>query len=231
MLLLLISSVTLALTPPKPTLPVTNGMVILDGVETEVHWDDGDTFMAPSTKLKARLHGFNTLESYGAVHRFGPGEVALAKVARDATEWARSQTWQCQSMDGSGGYGRTRVDCPDLRRTLLEQGLAHVFAVNSDAKTEDLAAQNKGIDNKSGMWSEGAPDLIVTSVHSVDEKPGQTETYNRVLDLSTGKTSKRMHSNTYAACEWVCEQDACLLYVPYGQRYGAKRAPCLVSAQ
>ena len=203
--------------------------MVLDGVETGVHWDDGDTFMVPSSRLKARLHGFNTLEGYGEVHRFGPGEKVLAQVAADATVWARSQSWTCTSMEGSGGYGRTRMDCPELRRTMLERGLAHVFAVSSEPSSEDLAAQRKGIESKAGMWIDGAPELIVTSVHSVDEKPGQTETYNRILDVETGKTTKRTHSNTYAACEWVCEGESCLLYVPYAKRYGPNRAPCLVT--
>ena len=227
MIVFLFSSVALALTPAKPALPASNGKVILDGVEVEVHWDDGDTFMVPSTRLKARLHGYNTLESYGAVHRFGPGETVLRGVADQATEWAKSRVWACSSMDGSGGYGRTRVDCPELRRSLLERGLAHAFVVNQEADIADLDAQQRGVRNKAGMWSMGAPAFIVTSVHSVDEKPGQTETYNRVLDTATGTTTKRKHSNTYAACEWVCESGACLLYVPYAQRYGSKRAACL----
>ena len=105
--------------------------------------------------------------------------------------------------------------------------MAHVFAVEQEAGAADLEAQQIGMDNKAGMWSAGSPAYILTSVHSVDEKPGQTETYNRVLDLATGTTSKRMHSNTYKACEWVCESGTCLLYVPYSQRYGPKRAECL----
>jgi len=225
--LLAASAVALALTPPKPTPPAANGTVILDGVETPVHWDDGDTFMVPSTRLKARLGGYNTLESYGAVHRFGPGELHLQRIATEATALAKSKPWACTAQQGSGGYGRTRVDCPGLREALLEAGLAHVFAVDETGSPGDLAAQQRGIDGGLGMWAKGAPSAIVTSVHSVDEKPGQTETYNRILDIQTGTTSKRMHGNVYRPCEWVCEGDSCLLYVPYAQRYGPSRADCL----
>jgi endonuclease YncB( thermonuclease family) len=220
--------VAAALTPPKPTLPEVNGTVMLDGVETGVHWDDGDTFFVPSSRLKARLHGYNTLESYGAVHRFGPGEHALFAISKAATELARSQVWRCELQEGSGGYGRKRVDCPDLRKAMLEQGLAHVFTVGDVANEDDLKAQKVGVESRAGMWVKGAPRGIVTSVHSLDEKPDLKETYNRVMSLETGEAPKLMHKNTYAPCEWVCVEDACLLYVPYAMRYGPNKASCLV---
>lgn len=212
---------------PKQAEPRTNGVLILDGAETRVHWDDGDTFSVPERKLKARLMGYNTLESYGAVHRFGPGEKRLFEIAEEATTLARSQAWTCTSYNTEGGYGRKNVDCPDLRRALLEAGLAHVFSVNGPADEADLKAQAIGIKAAVGMWSEGPPSSLVTSIHSLDEKPGAESTYNRVLDLETGEASKRPHSNTHAVCEWVCVDDSCLLYVPYKQRYGEERAECL----
>jgi endonuclease YncB( thermonuclease family) len=227
----LLVSIAVALTPPKPTLAEPNGSVMLDGVKTAVHWDDGDTFLVPSTRLKARLDGYNTLESYGAVHRFGPGEKALFGISKRATELARSQAWRCEIQEGSGGYGRKRVDCPDLRKAMLEQGLAHVFAIGDDAEPADLEAQRVGIEARVGMWVEGAPKGIVTSAHSLDEKPGQQETYNRVMNLETGAAPKVMHKNVYAACDWVCVDDACLLYVPYTQRYGPNRASCLMGEE
>jgi micrococcal nuclease len=226
----LLVSVAVALTPPKPTL-AGNGSVMLHGVETAVHWDDGDTFFVPSTRLKARLDGYNTLESYGPVHRFGPGEKALFGISKRATDLARSQIWRCELQEGSGGYGRKRVDCPELRKAMLEQGLAHVFAVGDSADNADLSAQRVGIEARAGMWVDGAPKGIVTSVHSLDEKPGQTETYNRVMNLETGAAPKVMHKNTYAPCEWVCVADACLLYVPYAQRYGPTKAACLMEGE
>ena len=126
----------------------------------------------PERKLKARLMGYNTLESYGAVHRFGPGEKRLFEIAGEATTLARSQAWTCTSYNTEGGYGRKNVDCPDLRRALLEAGLAHVFSVSGPADEADLKAQAIGIKAAAGMWSEGPPSSLVTSIHSLDEKPG-----------------------------------------------------------
>ena len=98
--------------PPKQVERRTNGVVLLDGKETQVNWDDGDTFFAPERGLKARLVGYNTLESYGAVHRFGPGEKRLFEIAGEATALAKSKAWVCTTRDGEGGYGRKSVDCP-----------------------------------------------------------------------------------------------------------------------
>lgn len=212
---------------PDEAGPQPNGVVVLDGVETAVHWDDGDTFFAPKTKLKARLVGYNTLESYGAVHRFGPGERRLYEIAGEATAVAMSRAWTCTIHSTEGGYGRQSVDCPDLRQTLLEAGLAHVFSVKGPADEADLRAQSVGIAAAAGMWSDGPPSSLITSVHSLDEKPGAVSTYNRVLDLKTGEASKRPHTNTHKACEWVCVDGSCLLYVPYKQRYGENKAACL----
>ena len=205
----------------------SNGVVVLDGTETSVYWDDGDTFKVIETGASARLDGYNTLESYGAVHRFGPGEDALLEIANAATEMAKSKTWQCTTEPGSGGYGRIRVTCPDLRQALLAGGLAHVFAVGDSVPETLLEAQSKAIQAQNGMWKGGAPSGIVTSVHSVDEKPNQTETYNRVVDPTTGQGTKRPHAETHKACTWVCQEGSCLLYVPYPQRYGEGRAECL----
>ena len=78
-----------------------------------------------------------------------------------------------------------------------------------------------------GMWAKGAPEVVVTSLHSLDEKPDQTETYNRIVDTRTGMARKVTHSETYAPCQEVCLSDACMVYVPYKQRYGEDRAACL----
>ena len=55
-------------------LQVHKTTVNLDGIEIEVKWDDGDTFHGvhpDGRKIKARLNGYNTLESYGPVHQWG----------------------------------------------------------------------------------------------------------------------------------------------------------------
>jgi micrococcal nuclease len=213
--------------PAKQAAHSSNGKVRLDGVIVDVYWDDGDTFKVVSTGQSARLVGYNTLESYGPVHKFGPGPSSLFEVARTATLMAKESVWECSSQEGSGGYGRSVVDCPGLRTALLRAGLAHAFSVSGPAPKADLEAQSQGIAAKVGMWAQGAPSSIVTSAHSIDEKPGQTETYNRVLDVATGHAPKQAHSNTYAACTWACVSDSCLLYVPYSQRYGTGRADCI----
>ena len=225
--MVLVFAISAALAQAGGTPTESNGMVLLDGTETAVYWDDGDTFKVAETGASARLDGYNTLESYGAVHRFGPGEDALFEIANAATTMAKSKTWQCTTQPGSGGYGRIRVSCPGLREALLAGGLAHVFTVGDSAPKALLEIQRKAIQSENGMWKGGAPSGIVTSVHSLDEKPNQTETYNRVVDPTTGQGTKRPHTETHKACAWVCQEGSCLLYVPYTQRYGEGRAACL----
>ena len=60
--------------PPAPAARVISPAIVLDGQPILVDWDDGDTFSSPlgdGERLKARLSGYNTLESYGPVHRWG----------------------------------------------------------------------------------------------------------------------------------------------------------------
>ncbi len=206
-------------------------MLKLDGEKVAVHWVDGDTFVVTSTDVKARLDGFNTLESYGPVHKFGPGPAALFGIANAATELAKSQTWACSKQGDDGGYGRIGVDCPALRKAMLEQGLAHVFSVGGTASGPNLEAQAVAIAAKAGMWADGVPEGIVTSAHSLDEKEGATEHYNRVLRISDGSAPKQMHSEVYKPCTWVCASGSCLLYVPYSMRYGDNKAACLLADQ
>ena len=204
-----------------------NGAVVLDGQHAPVFWDDGDTFKVVATGQSARLEGFNALESYGAVHRFGPGPTALANVADAATEHAKNGLWNCEVQEGSGGYGRIRVACPDLAKSLIERGLAHAFSMNGPAPDALLLAQRGAIESRVGMWEQGAPKGIVTSVHSLDERADQSNTYNRIVDTASGESAKVTHSETFAACRWVCHEGSCLLYVPYAQRYGDQTAWCL----
>ena len=60
------------------------------------------------------------------------------------------------SYNTEGGYGRKNVDCPDLRRALLEAGLAHVFSVSGPADEADLKAQAIGIKAAAGYVVRGA---------------------------------------------------------------------------
>ena len=218
----------------KPEVVENNSVapqVILDGVTVHVDWDDGDTFSFVDTntnkKVKARLNGFNTLESYGPVHQWGdwtPQE--LFQIAKDAGEFARKQVWVCSDTQRGGGYGRILVDCPELRIAILRAGLAHPFSVDRPAPETDLIALQTAIENKSGMWKKGAPQKVITSLHSQDEKPDK-DAYNRICDLTIGQCNVETHTDVYTTCQRVCLYDSCMIYVPYKQRYGEQRASCL----
>ena len=206
--------------------------VLLDGVAVVADWDDGDTFAFidanSGERVKARLSGFNTLESYGPVHRWGDWTGAeLYQLAKQAGVRARDSQWECQQLPGSCGYGRICVACPDLQTTLLREGLAHVFALKDPADPAMLEAQRAAQEDGSGMWEKGVPKELVTSLHSLDEKPDKNQTYNRLISTKTGKSTQLHHSDNYESCRWVCPTDSCMLYVPYKQRYGADRADCL----
>lgn len=218
--------------PRLVTTPEHPSIVVLDGVEVLASWDDGDTFASPregQDPLRARLAGYNTLESYGPVHVWGDwsGE-ELYGLAKEAGRVAGEGKWACYVLPGGGGYGRERVDCPELRNELLARGLAHLFVFDGEALPEDLAAQAEAIEAGRGMWAKGAPKWLVTSLHSLDEREGQVQTYNRVAHTGDGHVEKRMHEQTYDTCEKVCPTDSCMIYVPYELRYDpAKQPECL----
>jgi len=216
--------------PKNPTNNLEPSQVLLDGVVLQAKWDDGDTFSAvhPETqkKIKARLAGFNSLESYGPVHKWGdwsPKE--LYDIAKEAGVFASGKGWVCSDSKKGGGYGRLLVDCPDLRKAILEAGFAHPFSIGSSAPQEDLQAMKKGIESKNGMWAKGHPSVLITSLHSQDEKPDK-DAYNRVCDMSTGQCDAKTHQETYTVCQEVCIEDSCMIYVPFSQRYRNK-ASCL----
>jgi endonuclease YncB( thermonuclease family) len=216
-------SVSEAPTPAEPT-------VILDGVSIAVEWDDGDTFhgkTADGTKIKARLAGYNTLESYGPVHQWGEWtEKELYAFAKESGVFASKTVWECTDTKKGGGYGRVLVDCPELRRAMLENGFAHPFSVGGPAPEADLKAMKTGMDNKAGIWAKGTPKTVITSLHSQDEKPDK-EVYNRICDLTTGECGESVHTDVYETCQKVCIEDTCMTYVPYKVRYGDNRAECL----
>jgi endonuclease YncB( thermonuclease family) len=208
-----------------------NAAVILDGKKLAVYWDDGDTFefREHGRKTRARLRGFNTLESYGPVHSWGQWQGReLYEVAFQATAHAKSETWECTRHHGSGGYGRILVDCPKLRSSLLAKGLAHVFWMNGAAPQEILDFQHQAIKDKAGMWNQGAPNWVLTSIHSATED-NLPNPYNRLVSTQTGEAMASTHSKRYQTCQKVCEQESCMLYIPYRMRYGKNRAKCLIS--
>ena len=221
--------------PPEPAASPAQPAIVLNGQPIVVDWDDGDTFNSarPTAEpLKARLAGYNTLESYGPVHRWGEWSSRdLYDIAKDAGQRAGAEVWECQVLPGGGGYGRELVDCPDLRRVMLAEGYAHLFLAGEGdtADPDDLAAQKQAQSAGLGIWAKGVPAGILTSLHSLDEKKEQQTTYNRVADTATGEALQHWHADTYRPCQEVCDPDAgsCMLYVPYRERYGEGRAICL----
>ena len=210
-----------------------NATLVLDGKEVAVRWDDGDTFSTAPTKnekpIKARLNGFNTLESYGPVHKWDRWRFrTLYKVAKQAGERAASESWNCKTLDGQGGYGRALVDCPDLRLALLTEGLAHNFIIDTAIESKYLSAQAKAVKDRAGMWQKGAPTKIVTSLHSAAEQKDGKKPYDRLVSVRTGLAEKFEHDETYETCQRVCRSGSCMIYVPFEQRHGSNIAECLV---
>ena len=212
-------------------------VVVLDGIAVDVHWSDGDSFRVPRGPrkgFKSRITGFNTLESYGQVHRWGTWTPAeLYDIARQATDMVRSGRWTCNTVVGKSGrpvkdhYGRHLLRCPDLGRALIEQGLAHAFFVDAQGADPALMkAQHAAQEARRGMWAKGVPVGIVTSVHSAGEQ-GLDQAYKRVVSTSTGVGRKVFHQDTYQPCSELCLDGSCLLYVPFNQRYGQRKASCL----
>ncbi len=203
--------------------------VVLDGVELTVRWSDGDTFSwkdAGGNTQRARLAGYNTLESFGPVHRWGSWTgKQLYDLAKGAGTFARTQKWRCSTLPGGGGYGRALVDCPDLRRELVERGFAHLYSLEKPVAEDELALQASAIARGKGIWEKGSTPVILTSIHSLSE--GGEKTYNRVCSLTTGMCEAREHTSTYATCQEVCVEGSCMTYVPYEHRYGRERASCL----
>jgi endonuclease YncB( thermonuclease family) len=216
--------------PPAPV-----STVDLDGRPTRVRWIDGDTFRildGDREDRTARLAGYNTLETYGPVHRWGrwrPDE--LLAVARAATDFAASRRWSCTSSRRQDRYRRVLVTCPDAAAELVRRGLAMAFALGRRPDPELLRLQARAQQERAGMWARGVPPVIVTSAHSASE-PGAGEPYDRLVDTRTGLARARRHGSRYAACEEVCagpENDrACLIYVPFERRH-RQRPACLAA--
>lgn len=208
------------------------GVLTLNGVRTEVHWSDGDSFKVKSGEFAGRgtrLVGFNTLEKYGPVHRWGDWTPeALYQLAKDAGPFAAAGTWTCTTDGKADGYGRLLVLCPDLAVEMVRQGYAMAYAVEGGAPVEGtLDAQAEAMAQRRGIWAKGHVHGVVTSLHSLGEDGSKdAQAYNRVLDTRTGLALKRAHTKRYATCEWACEvtdgETSCMRYVPFAIRYRHK---------
>ena len=216
--------------------PEDGSTLELGGTTYTVKWQDGDSFRVLGNEaIKTRVTQFNTLESYGPVHRWGDWTGAELKAIADrATTFASKGHWSCTFVrEGMSrkkdGYGRSLVRCDDLALALVKEGLAHVLLFKNEKADELVRAQQEAIKNRRGMWEKGVPSAVLTSLHSVSEerKDPSWLPYNRVGSTRTGNSLTVSHDRDYELCEEVCMRQSCLLYVPYAQRYGSNKAPCL----
>ncbi len=217
---------------PDPDDP-GRGTILLGGVEEPVVWSDGDsfTFLAgPRAGRGSRLQGFNTLETYGPVHRWGEWTASeLLAFAKDSARVAASEVWKCTTQGLPDKYGRLLVECPDLRRHMIRTGVAHVYPFDQDPDPELVELQLKARLDELGMWAKGRPELILTSVKPATADGSGNDWY---VNGRTGESGRRGHQDEYGVCEEVCIEPlrgkgSCLVYVPYEQRYGETRADCL----
>lgn len=183
--------------------------VILNGKLVQVTFNDGDSFRVlggDQVGAKARLAGYNTLESYGPVHQWGTWtEKELYVLAKMATYHARKGVWECESDGATDTYGRMLVWCPDLAEDLIRRGMAHVLTIDDEGGDPKLvAAQREAIEARRGLWSHGVPEFILTSLHSAEEDTDGHGTYNRLVSSVDGHSVKWKHQIRYSECTKVC---------------------------
>lgn len=215
------------------------GTVLLNGEKAVVNWSDGDSFRileGPFAQTGTRLVGYNTLESYGPVHRWGGWTaMELYLLQKEAAPFLASKEWKCEADGKRDGYKRLLVQCPLAALELVQKGYATAYAVEGTrADPELLEAQRTAQARKVGIWAKGVPNGIVTSLHSLGEEGGKSDkAYNRVVDTRTGDALKREHKDTYEVCQEVCVEtdgtSSCMVFVPFERRY-KNRADCLKGA-
>ena len=204
--------------------------VLVGGRSLDVVWEDGDTLTflsGPRKGRDARLMGFNTLESYGPVHRFGDWTAAeLWELALGAAKAAAAEPWECTLGHGKDAYGRQLLDCPEARRRLIEAGWAHVFAYADPADPADLAAQRAAREDGRGIWAKGTPETLITSANA--DEGGSV--FMRVVSCRTGETRAEHQRDDVQICQEICHGPAisgsCMVFVPYDRRY-ENRPECL----
>lgn len=193
---------------PAAAEPATR--VFINGRATPVYFNDGDSFKplaGPYKGSQSRLAGFNTLESFGPVHSWGGWtEKEMWVIAKLATKHAQKGVWHCETDGDKDGYGRLLMNCKDLAKSHIENGLAQVMSVNADPGDAELvAAQQEAIKNKRGMWAHGVPTYLLSSLHAVSEGGGKDgKTYNRLVSTTDGHSEKWLHKDDYAECQKVC---------------------------
>jgi len=183
--------------------------VVVNGTPTPVWFNDGDSFSVlegPLAGTKARLAGFNTLESFGPVHQWGTWTAReLYVLAKGGTMNGRKGIWSCTWDRKRDGYGRGLFNCPSLAEDQIRKGLAHAMTVTADPSPPSyVAAQQEAIAARRGIWAHGVPEYVLTSLHSFDEDPGRQYAYNRLVSSADGHSEMWEHRKIYSECETVC---------------------------
>jgi endonuclease YncB( thermonuclease family) len=207
------------------------GALLINDEQVQVRWTDGDSFKflsGPYDGKGTRLMGYNTLEAYGPVHRWGTWSAKeLFALAEQSSQVAASREWSCTTDGKVDGYNRVLVNCPDLAEEMIRQGHALAYAVEGTSPERLLNAQRDAMEHQRGMWAKGVVKGVITSLHSVGEDgDDEKEPYNRVVDTRTGAALKRVHQSRYETCQEVCEvtdgDTSCMTYVPFKRRYKNK---------
>ncbi len=183
--------------------------VLVNGAAMPVFFNDGDSFRVvegPLLGTKARLAGFNTLESHGPVHQWGDWTAwELYVLAKMATLNGRRGTWSCSWDRDRDTYGRGLFICPQLAEDQIRKGLAHAMTVTAEPSRPDyLAAQREAIAGRRGIWAHGVPEYVLTSLHSASERPDQAYAYNRLVSTADGHSEMWQHRDDYSECQRVC---------------------------
>ncbi len=220
---------------PDPELDPKWPTIRLNGELMSVRSSDGDSFKfksGPHSGKGVRLQGYNTLETYGPVHRWGDWTgLELYRIAKAGWKLGASETWDCTTDGSQDHYGRLLVNCPGAALKFVSEGHAVVFGMDSPPAKGLLEAQVRAMKQRVGIWEKGTPSQVVTSLHSADEDGGGKLVYNRVVDTRTGMSKQVEHKATYSTCQEVCmgtgPNESCLTYVPFVIRYRNK-PDCLV---
>ena len=183
--------------------------VFINGKPSPVFFNDGDSFRVLGGSYqgtKARLSGYNTLESYGAVHSWGDWtEKEMFVIAKMATLMARSGVWHCETAGDTDTYGRMLLWCEDLATEMVRGGYAHAMSIDDNPAADVLVeAQKEAIANKRGLWAHGVPKYVLTSLHSVEEDVNGKGTYNRLVSSEDAHSVKWKHTTRYSECDKVC---------------------------
>ncbi|WP_146658593.1 thermonuclease family protein [Enhygromyxa salina] len=206
-------AVATSLSSPTPSVAAeSQTKVILNGKPVPVHFNDGDSFRVLGGDFngsKARLSGYNTLESYGAVHQWGSWDLhELYVLAKMGTYNGRDGIWECETDGATDTYGRMLVWCPKLAEQQIRMGYAHAMSIDDNpARPELVEAQREAITKRRGIWAHGAPEFVLTSLHSKEEDVDGHGTYNRLVSSVDGHSVKWRHSTRYAECDRVCHYE------------------------